>query len=71
MALLTRRNTPAYGFYRKNGFEGVESAERAAEYGTAALFSARHDREQAGPPAGEAGLCPYSAAGKSARKRAN
>ena len=24
-----------------------------------------------GPPAGEAGLCPYSAAGKSARKRAN
>ena len=26
MALLTRRNTPAYGFYRKNGFEGVESS---------------------------------------------
>ena len=24
VALLTRRNTPAYGFYRKNGFEGVE-----------------------------------------------
>ena len=24
VALLTRRNTPAYGFYRKNGFEGVK-----------------------------------------------